>query len=46
MNVSASFQSYINKIFIKKFDIFVIAYLDNIYIYTDDDRDGHIAAIR
>ena len=28
----ASFQRYINKIFAKKFDIFVIIYLDDIFI--------------
>ena len=31
-NAPASFQGYINKIFAKKFDIFVILYLDNILI--------------
>ena len=41
--VLASFQKYINKIFAKKFNIFIIVYLDNILIYTDDDKDGHIA---
>ena len=33
-NAPASFLSYINKILAKKFDIFVIVYLDNILIYT------------
>ena len=46
INISASFQGFINKIFAKKFDIFVIIYLDNIFIYNDDDKDSHIAAIR
>ena len=32
----ASFQGYINKILVKKLDIFVIVYLDNIFIYTED----------
>ena len=40
-----SFQRYINKIFAKKFDIFVIVYLDDIFIYTKDNRNGHVAAI-
>ena len=44
-NVLASFQRYINKIFAKKFDIFIIVYLDNILIYADDDKDSHIVAI-
>ena len=45
-NVLASFQRYINKIFAKKLDIFVIVYLDDILIYTDDDKYGYIAAIQ
>ena len=44
-NVSISFQKYINKIFVEKFDIFIIMYLDNILIYTDDNKNGHVAAI-
>ena len=44
-NAPASFQRFINKIFAKKLNIFVIVYLDNIVICTDDDGDGHIAAI-
>ena len=44
-NATASFQGYINKIFTKKLDIFIIVYLDNILIYTDNDRSGHITAI-
>lgn len=35
-NALVSFQDYINKIFAKKLDIFVIVYLDNILIYTKD----------
>ena len=45
-NASISFQGYINKIIAKKLDIFVIVYLDDILIFTDDNGDGHIAAIR
>ena len=44
-NVPASFQRYINKILTKKLDISVIVYLDDILIYTDDDGDGHVAAV-
>ena len=36
-NAPASFQEYINKIFAKKPDIFVIVYLDDILIYTKDN---------
>ena len=35
-NAPASFQGYINKIQAKKLDIFVIVYLDDIFIYTED----------
>ena len=45
-NKLASFQRYINKIFVEKLDIFVIIYLDDIMIYTEDDGDGHVAAIQ
>ena len=27
-------------------DIFVIVYLDDILIYTEDDGDGHVAAVQ
>ena len=46
MNAPASFQRYINKILAEKLNIFVIVYLDDILIYIDDDKDGHVAAIR
>ena len=45
INIPASFQEYINKIFAKKLNIFIIMYLDDIPIYTEDDEDGHIAAV-
>ena len=45
-NVPASFQRYINKILVKKLDIFVIVYLDDILIYTDNDGDGHVSAVQ
>ena len=44
-NAPASFQGYINKILAEKLDIFVIVYLNDILIYTNDDGDGHVAAI-
>ena len=43
-NAYASFQKFINKIFVEKLDIFIIVYLDNIFIYTDNDEDGYVAA--
>ena len=44
-NASASFQGYINKILTEKLDIFVIVYLDDILIYTNDDADDHVPAV-
>ena len=41
-NVLSTFQSYINKILAKKFNIFIIVYLDNIFIYIKESRpDQH-----
>ena len=45
-NAPASFQGYINKILAEKLDIFVIVYLDDILIYTEDNGDGHVTAVR
>ena len=42
MNISASFQGFINKILTVKYDIFLIIYLDNFLIYTVDDGNGHV----
>ena len=35
-NAPLSFHNYINKILAKKLDIFVIIYLDDIFIYIKD----------
>ena len=45
-NAPTRFQGYINKILAKKFDIFVIVYPDNIFIYIKDPGQGHIEAVR
>ena len=45
-NAPASFQGYINKILAEKLDIFVIVYLDDIFIYTEDPSQGHVDAVR
>ena len=45
-NAPASFQGYINKILAEKLDIFVIVYLDNIFIYIKDQDLGHVEAMR
>ena len=37
-NTPASFWGYINKILVAKLDIFVIVYLDDIFIYTEDSN--------
>ncbi len=37
-NAPSSFQGYINKILAKKLDIFVVIYLDNILLYTENTR--------
>ena len=44
-NTSVSFQGYINKILAKKLNIFVIVYLDDIFIYTEDLGQAHVNAI-
>ena len=45
-NAPASFQGYINKILAEKLDIFIIVYLDDILIYTEDQGQGHVEAVR
>ena len=44
-NVPASFQGYINKILAKKLNIFVIVYLDDILIYTEDQGWAYVDAV-
>ena len=44
-NIPASFQGYINKILAKKFNVFVIVYLNDILIYIKDKGQGHVNAI-
>ena len=41
-NALASFQGYINKILVKKLNIFIIVYLDDIFIYTKDPKHAFI----
>ncbi len=45
-NVPASFQGYINKILAEKLDIFVVVYLDDILIYTEDSGQPHVEAVQ
>lgn len=45
-NASANFQGYINKILAKNFDIVIIIYLDDIFIYIEDPDQSHVAAVQ
>ena len=45
-NVPASFQGYINKILAEKLYIFIIVYLDDIFIYNKDQSQGHVEIIQ
>ncbi len=45
-NTPASFQSYMNKFFAEKLNIFILVYLNNILIYIEDVRQSHIEVMR
>ena len=45
-NALASFQEYINKILAEKLNIFIIVYLDDIFIYTKDPSQPHVNTVR
>ncbi len=42
---TATFQGYINKILAEKLNVFVIVYLDDIFIYTESEGEEHIQAV-
>ena len=44
-NAPVTYQGYINKILAKKLNVFIIVYLDDIFIYTKDEEKGHVQAI-
>ena len=44
-NAPASSQGYIIKILAKKHDVFVIVYLDDILIYTENESQGYAKAV-
>ena len=44
-NALASFQDYINKILVEKLDIFVIVYLNDIFIFIKYQNRGHVEVI-
>lgn len=45
-NILANFQDYINKIFVKRLDIFIVVYLDDILISIEDSRQSYVEAMR
>ncbi len=45
-NAPTSFQGYINKILAEKLDIFVVVYLKNILIYTEDPGQPHVEVVQ
>ncbi len=45
-NILATFQGYINKILAEKLDIFIIVYLDDIFIYTESEGGKKIRGSR
>lgn len=44
-NVPENFQNYINKILAEKLNIFVIIYLNDIFIYHKDLGKGYVKAV-
>ena len=44
-NALANFQGYINKILAMKLDIFIISYLDDILVYTEDFSQPHVGTV-
>lgn len=44
-NTPATFENYINKILMEKFNIFVIVYLDNIFIYFKSEGEEHVETV-
>ena len=44
-NLPASFQGYINKILAEKLNIFIIVYLDDILIYTQEKGQDYVDAV-
>ncbi len=46
INAPTTFQDYINKILVKKLNVFVIIYLNDIFIYTKSKEKKHIKAVQ
>ncbi len=45
INSPATFQGYINKIQVEKLYIFVMVYLNNIFIYTESKGKEYVEAV-
>ena len=45
-NTPINFQGYINKILAKKHNNFVIVYLDNIFIYIEDQGQDYVEIVQ
>ena len=45
-NAPTSFQGYINKLLAEKLNIFIIVYLENIFIYNDNPGQGHVEIVQ
>ena len=45
IKIPIMFESYINKILIEKFDIFVIIYLNNIIIYIESKGKKYVKTV-
>ena len=44
-NASPNFQGYVNKILAEKLDIFVVVYLNDILIYTEDPSQPYVETV-
>ena len=44
-NAPTTFQDYINKILAKKLDVFIIVYLNDIFIYTENKGKEYVQAV-
>ena len=45
INILAIFQDYVNKILVKKLNIFIIIYLNNILIHISNEKKGYVKAV-
>lgn len=44
-NILATFHCYINKILAEKLNVFVIIYPNDILIFSESEREEHLAAV-